>query len=729
MSERGVTFVLKTIVDPSNRAVLASFGKEVESIQDKAASATVEHSRQAVAIAASEARVVMATKTDHVVKTVALASQEAKAVSTIKTASIASIATKQKDASKANDVLAELALDAEKARLRISEREVDRHIEAVRKKRQAEFDKQAKQAKQATESSGGGKPGSTLGSGIGNELKTTLGQYVGMAAAFVGVKKSLSLAAEAEQQKISLEVMTGSAEKAKMLYEGFRELDRSSPLASEDFSRAAKTLIGYGYAAEKTLPSLRKISEVSVGNRQNFQSLTLAYGQVVASGKLMGQEVRQMINAGFNPLLEISRKTGRSMGDLKSDMEEGAISSKMLEDAFESATAKGGRFYDMNEKLKNSASGQWAQITSDVNKLAIDIGTQLMPAVKEVMALLASGGDGGVLSSLAGAFSTGVQGAIALGKDMFTNLDRRGTDGQEVNKLLERTQNAQLTKDMTKAFVHVNTPEENARIQSNLSRRAYAERERERLKEAYAPMSAEKQAKVKLETGTVDQKRKVIEEEIAKNTRMALTGNQGARDKIITWMEKRLSIEKDIAKEAKHAATEALQASQRQLKDIEQQIAKRRESTMSARESFGLKSEEEQAEIIDIKRRVDRGENVTGEEARKIKGFTETTDKQVSAIGNRLATKAGFGVFDKENASEDKKLSAIKKQIELQVQQETQVIVKIDRDIAEDAKTTGEIIAKILKGQDSDFVKAVVEFMAQQKQLNKGFTNRTGTNI
>ena len=246
-----------------------------------------------------------------------------------------------------------------------------------------------------------------------SDLKSTLAQYAGMAAAFQGLKKSLSLAATAETNKIALEVLTGSTAKAQMLYEGFIELDRSSPLSRADFSRSAQTLIGYGYAAESTLPALKALSEVSVGNADRFQSLSLAFGQVTANGRLMGQEVLQMVNAGFNPLQEISRTTGRSMVELKKAMEDGAISASMVEDAFKSATSEGGRFFEMNEKLKNSAAGQFAKMSSDVEMMATEIGTNLMPAMKALMDLMNSGADatgkGGALAEFAKTFSVGLE--------------------------------------------------------------------------------------------------------------------------------------------------------------------------------------------------------------------------------------------------------------------------------------------------------------------------------
>ena len=81
-----------------------------------------------------------------------------------------------------------------------------------------------------------------------------------------------------------------------------------------------------------------------MGNAQRFQALSLAFAQVSAAGKLTGQDLLQMVNAGFNPLQEMSKKTGKSISELKDLMADGAISTKMVEDAMASATGAGGRF-------------------------------------------------------------------------------------------------------------------------------------------------------------------------------------------------------------------------------------------------------------------------------------------------------------------------------------------------------------------------------------------------
>lgn len=342
---------------------------------------------------------------------------------------------------------------------------------------------------------------------MSREMSGVILQYAGMSAAFVGAKNSLSLAATAETNKVALEVLTGSAEKAKMLFDGFIELDRSSPLSRQDFSKASQTLVGYGFAASSTLPVLKQLSEISVGNADRFQSLSLAFGQVTATGRLMGQEVLQMVNAGFNPLQEISRTTGRSMVDLKRDMEAGAISSGMVEDALRSATSEGGRFYEMNVKLAGTAAGQYAKMQSDVQLLATEIGTNLMPAAKAFLDLLKAGSDGhgggGFLSTIATAFSTGAEGLFALGSDAITNLDGNSY-GTKFSDLRERLDYAKMESQIKKEYVHVNTKEENARIQKNI-----AERENEKRATQEKQLAAEKLAQTES-----DEREKVLMDDL-----------------------------------------------------------------------------------------------------------------------------------------------------------------------------------------------------------------------
>lgn len=147
-----------------------------------------------------------------------------------------------------------------------------------------------------------------------------------------------------------------------------------SPLSLTGVSQAAQTLLGFNVAAEETIPIIKQIGDISMGNEERFKSLTLAFAQMSSTGKLMGQDLNQMINAGFNPLQEISAKTGKSISDLKKEMEKGAVSSDMVADAFKSATAEGGKFYGMTQKQAEGIKGLQAQIEGTAQEMFNDLG-------------------------------------------------------------------------------------------------------------------------------------------------------------------------------------------------------------------------------------------------------------------------------------------------------------------------------------------------------------------
>ena len=116
------------------------------------------------------------------------------------------------------------------------------------------------------------------------------------------------------------------------------------------------------------------LGDVAMGNKERLQGISLAYSQIMATGRLMGQDLLQLINQGFNPLQVISEQTGLSIGDLKEKMEKGAISAEMVEEAFRLATSEGGRYYQMTDKMGETAGGKWTQMMGTFEEVTKKIG-------------------------------------------------------------------------------------------------------------------------------------------------------------------------------------------------------------------------------------------------------------------------------------------------------------------------------------------------------------------
>ena len=186
-------------------------------------------------------------------------------------------------------------------------------------------------------------------------------------------KQIISVRGEIESLQISFETLAGK-DKGSALFEEIRQFAVSTPMMMKDLAQGAQTMLAFNIEAEKVMPILRALGDISMGDAQKFNSLTLAFSQMSATGKLMGQDLLQMINAGFNPLSVISEKTGKSIGELKEEMEKGKISVEMVTDAFMSATAAGGKFHGMLEKQSHGINGAISNLQGAIDDMLNDFG-------------------------------------------------------------------------------------------------------------------------------------------------------------------------------------------------------------------------------------------------------------------------------------------------------------------------------------------------------------------
>lgn len=281
------------------------------------------------------------------------------------------------------------------------------------------FDKGIKKASKA-----GGGLASTLRSGlggasnyVGKQISATtvmLGNLMADAArkgaelvkntASAGIKYNASMETYVTNFKTML---GGSSEAAQQLTSDLEDMAASTPFAMSDLAGATNTLLAFGQSSDTVLDTLKSLGDISMGDANKLQSLTLAFAQASSSGKLMGQDLMQMINAGFNPLQTIVEKTGASMGDLKEFMstgkaskelkkqmqaarkevkalgdnasdgakmlvqmyEDGAISADLLGQVFDIETSPGGRFYNAMKAASETFDGLMSTLEDDSNAL------------------------------------------------------------------------------------------------------------------------------------------------------------------------------------------------------------------------------------------------------------------------------------------------------------------------------------------------------------------------
>ena len=207
---------------------------------------------------------------------------------------------------------------------------------------------------------------------------------LGVGATLLNIgQNALKASSDFEQAQVAFGVMLGDAEKASRLVNQLQDMANVTPFETQDLLDASRVLLNFGIQLEDLLPDLQMLGDISGGNREKMRSMTLAFAQMSSAGRLMGQDMLQMVNAGFNPLQQISEETGKSMAVLKKEMEEGKISVEMVQQAFRNATAEGGRFHGMMEQQSQTLEGVTSTMSDAYTLMTRSISDMALPAIKE----------------------------------------------------------------------------------------------------------------------------------------------------------------------------------------------------------------------------------------------------------------------------------------------------------------------------------------------------------
>lgn len=176
-------------------------------------------------------------------------------------------------------------------------------------------------------------------------------------------------------------MLGGSAEAANGMVGSLQKLASATPLAMSDLAGGAQTLLAFGVASDDVSGTLQRLGDISLGNADKMQSLARAYGKATAQGKLTGETVQMMIDAGWNPLIDICDQTGESMEDVQKRMAAGSISAEELTQAVNHATDAGGKFAGGMEAASKTVAGLTSTLQDNVNAM---LG-ELMQPVSDAM--------------------------------------------------------------------------------------------------------------------------------------------------------------------------------------------------------------------------------------------------------------------------------------------------------------------------------------------------------
>lgn len=247
------------------------------------------------------------------------------------------------------------------------------------------------------------------------DIKAGVDMAVAAARALSGVVTSgVQYTANIERLQTSFEIMTGSAEKAAEVVNRLRTMGAETPFETADLANVTQLLMQYGFTADDALDKMRMLGDIAQGNSEAMTSIAMGYAQMSSAGKVNLQDIKQMINGGFNPLQEISERTGESMASLYDRISKGTMSVDEITESMRRATSEGGKFFQSMEKQSQTLNGQLSTLKDNADQLlgslteglSNDLRDDLLPLANNMISTLQEAFDkdgmGGLMEAATG---------------------------------------------------------------------------------------------------------------------------------------------------------------------------------------------------------------------------------------------------------------------------------------------------------------------------------------
>lgn len=245
-------------------------------------------------------------------------------------------------------------------------------------------------------------------SGVSDEMKKMKTLITGFIAAYGGKKLwdlLIGSNAEMEQHTTSLEVMLGSASKASAMIEKMRDFAAKTPLTLENVISGGSLLMSYGVDESNLIDTMTKLGDLASGNAEKMDRITLAYGQMLAKGKVTGEELRQMAEAGVPLQTALAESIGVTGEEFSKMVSAGKVGIDDLNKAITGLTTGNGKFAGMMEKQSQTMQGMLSTLQDNLSEFMRKMGEgafgEVKSALQEASDLLAEWEEDGTLDKWA----------------------------------------------------------------------------------------------------------------------------------------------------------------------------------------------------------------------------------------------------------------------------------------------------------------------------------------
>lgn len=271
-----------------------------------------------------------------------------------------------------------------------------------------------------------GRTGRAIGSGLA--IGTAAFGALGAAGAVLGIKTAAGM----EQARISFETMLGSASKADVFLRKLADFAAKTPFEFPELQSAASSLISAGIQADKVIPIMRTLGDVTSGmgtGSEGVKRATIALQQMAAAGRITGEDLNQLRDAGIPVFDLLAAATGRTKAEVVKLAQAGKLGAKELGQLMKALeTGKGlERFSGLMEKQSRSLTGLWSTFKDTLGMRLAKLLDPAIPALKRGLGQVTKLTDGAfnAITAFAEGASTGSERGLG---GFFTTVSRVGAE-------------------------------------------------------------------------------------------------------------------------------------------------------------------------------------------------------------------------------------------------------------------------------------------------------------
>lgn len=236
--------------------------------------------------------------------------------------------------------------------------------------------------------------GGSLG-GFAKKAGLAAAAFAGLSGIGSTIQAGFDKVNKIEDTTASLEVMMGSADKAKKVMDDLQKSNQNTPYAFDAWSEAGKNLIAFGVDADKTAGIVTALGEAAASTGKGDEALSSmgrAFGQAAASGKISMETINTLADGGVQGLAILANEAGVSTEEMQKMISSGAVPAgeaidtltKGIMEGTEGAAGSTNKMAGTMEAMSETTSGRLKNMKAAFNNLAGSVMGAVAPAIATV---------------------------------------------------------------------------------------------------------------------------------------------------------------------------------------------------------------------------------------------------------------------------------------------------------------------------------------------------------